>query len=101
MYRGGCYCGAVKYEIHGRLLMFANCHCPDCRKFTGAAFAPILVTESKGFTITSGEDELRLSCVLSCSTQARDGFRPGGDSGRRPTDTAAMSCLGEHESAMV
>ena len=27
MLKGGCYCGAVKYEIHGRLLMFANCHC--------------------------------------------------------------------------
>ena len=88
MYRGGCYCGAVKYEIHGRLLMFANCHCPDCRKFTGAAFAPILVTESKGFTITSGEDELiayqsspgkqRCFCrICGCHVFLRAAHRPG------------------------
>ena len=25
MIKGSCYCGAVKYEIHGRLLMFAHC----------------------------------------------------------------------------
>ena len=58
MLKGGCYCGAVKYEMHGRLLMFANCHCPDCRKFTGSAFSSILVTESSGFKVVSGEENL-------------------------------------------
>ena len=55
MIQGSCHCGAVKYEVHGRLLRFVNCHCPDCRKFTGSAFAAVIVTESKGFTVTSGE----------------------------------------------
>jgi hypothetical protein len=58
MIKGSCYCGAVKYQIQGRLLMFANCHCPDCRKFSGSAFSSVLVTESKGFTVTSGQDNL-------------------------------------------
>ena len=58
MIRGSCYCGTVRYEIEGRLLAFANCHCPDCRKFTGSAFAPVLFTESKGFTVTCGQDNL-------------------------------------------
>ena len=58
MLKGGCYCGAVKYEIHGKLLMFANCHCPDCRKFTGSAFSSVLVTEADGFKIVSGADAL-------------------------------------------
>lgn len=58
MIKGGCYCGAVTYEIHGKLLMFANCHCPDCRKFTGAAFSSVLATETDGFRITSGEKNL-------------------------------------------
>lgn len=58
MIKGGCYCGAVHYEIHGRLLMFANCHCPDCRKFSGSAFSSVLATEADGFKITSGEDNL-------------------------------------------
>jgi hypothetical protein len=58
MIRGSCYCGTVKYEIHGKLLMFANCHCPDCRKFSGSAFSSVLVTESQGFKVISGQDNL-------------------------------------------
>ena len=58
MIRGSCYCGAVRYEVHGKLLMFPICHCPDCRKITGAACSPVLVTEAAGFTIASGGDHL-------------------------------------------
>jgi hypothetical protein len=58
MIKGSCYCGAVKYEIHGRLLLFANCHCPDCRKFSGSAFSSVLATESEGFKLVSGESNL-------------------------------------------
>lgn len=58
MLRGGCYCGAVRYEIRGRILGFANCHCPDCRKFTGSAFAPVLFAEADGFVVTAGHEHL-------------------------------------------
>lgn len=58
MIQGSCFCGAIKFEIHGKLLMFANCHCPDCRKFTGSAFASVLVTEASGFKVVAGEDNL-------------------------------------------
>lgn len=56
---GGCYCKAITYEIRGKLLFFANCHCPDCRKFTGSAFSSVLVTEADGFKLVSGSDQLR------------------------------------------
>ncbi len=56
MIRGSCHCGAVKYEIHGKLLMFANCHCPDCRKMTGSTFSSVLVTESDGFRLAGQEN---------------------------------------------
>ena len=58
MIKGGCYCGAVRYENQGRLLRFVNCHCPDCRKFSGSAFASVLAVEEKGFKVTSGDDNL-------------------------------------------
>lgn len=32
---GGCLCGAVRYEINGRLRGIVNCHCSKCRKFHG------------------------------------------------------------------
>lgn len=36
---GGCRCRRVRFEARGAPLLVANCHCKDCRKATGAAFA--------------------------------------------------------------
>lgn len=88
MIQGGCYCGAVHYEIHGKLILFANCHCPDCRKFTGSAFSAILVTEESGFRVTSGSEHLapfesspgkkRSFCrTCGCHLFSRAEHRPG------------------------
>lgn len=55
---GGCYCGAVRYESTGKVLRFINCHCPDCRKLSGATFASIIAVESSGFKLVKGEDNL-------------------------------------------
>lgn len=33
--KGGCLCGAVRYEIGGAPLMVGNCFCIDCRKASG------------------------------------------------------------------
>jgi len=85
---GSCHCGAVKYEIHGQFLMFAYCHCPDCRKYSGSAFSSILGTESAGFKIVVGEDRLieyqsspgkhRFFCgTCGCRIYLRAEHRPG------------------------
>jgi hypothetical protein len=34
--QGGCQCGAVRYEISGRPLMTAICHCTLCRRANAA-----------------------------------------------------------------
>jgi hypothetical protein len=39
-------------------LRFVNCHCPDCRKASGATFASILAVESAGFQITRGKADV-------------------------------------------
>jgi hypothetical protein len=36
---GRCLCGAVTYEIHGRLRDVVVCHCVECRRWSGAAGA--------------------------------------------------------------
>ena len=36
--RGGCACGAVRFELAGPPLKVGLCHCTKCRKATGAPF---------------------------------------------------------------
>jgi hypothetical protein len=39
MLTGRCLCGAVGYEVAGTLGPIACCHCVECRRASGAAFA--------------------------------------------------------------
>lgn len=36
--KGGCACGALRYELSAAPLMIYNCHCANCQKITGSAF---------------------------------------------------------------
>ncbi|MDT9678529.1 GFA family protein [Pseudomonas sp. JV414] len=38
-FSGSCLCGAVKYQISSRPKALSHCHCSQCRKSHGAAFA--------------------------------------------------------------
>jgi hypothetical protein len=38
-FEGGCSCGAVRYKLTSRPLITHCCHCLDCQKQTGGAFA--------------------------------------------------------------
>jgi hypothetical protein len=37
--KGGCLCGAVRYEISADPVIAGHCHCLDCRKASGAPHA--------------------------------------------------------------
>ena len=39
MRTGGCLCGAVRYRVTGGPTHVGRCHCGDCRKRSGSAFA--------------------------------------------------------------
>jgi hypothetical protein len=41
-YRGGCLCGAVRYEARGEPDAQGYCFCQDCRKASGSGFIPFL-----------------------------------------------------------
>ena len=53
---GSCLCGAVGYEISGRLLDACHCHCSMCRKAHGAAYATYASLRPEAFRWTSGEE---------------------------------------------
>ena len=38
IYRGGCRCGAIRFEARGEPLKVGLCHCADCRRETGSTF---------------------------------------------------------------
>ncbi len=39
---GRCLCGAITFECDAEPAISINCHCSDCRKLTGAAYATLL-----------------------------------------------------------
>ena len=57
--RGGCLCGAVRYEVHGRFLRAGHCHCSRCRKHSGAAMGTQGRVRREDFRLVSGADRLR------------------------------------------
>lgn len=53
--KGSCLCGGVRFEIDAaRSLTF--CHCSNCRKLSGAAFASYVHVDADKFRFVSGEE---------------------------------------------
>ncbi|MBU2510855.1 GFA family protein [bacterium] len=53
--KGGCLCQSIRYEFFGEPVGMAHCHCSDCRKASGSAFATVVGIPLSGFTILQGE----------------------------------------------
>ena len=53
--RGGCLCGAVRYEGIGEPYNVTHCHCEDCRKSAGAPFATWASFRRGNFQFTKGK----------------------------------------------
>jgi len=51
-FTGGCLCGAVRYECSAEPLMTANCHCHDCQRATGGAYASVFFVPRSAIKIT-------------------------------------------------
>jgi len=60
--RGGCLCGAVRYEVHGRFLRAGHCHCSRCRKHSGTAVCTQGRVARDAFRLVSGEERIRVFC---------------------------------------
>ena len=54
MLRGGCYCGAIKYEIAGPTFHQTNCHCTICRRTTGGTYVSWFSASKADFRWLSG-----------------------------------------------
>ncbi len=59
MHHGSCLCGQVTYQLDAEITEVACCHCRQCRKAQGTAFATNAPVEEKHFKITSGKELIR------------------------------------------
>lgn len=55
---GGCLCGAVRFRLSGPPGPVVLCHCGQCRKAQGSAFAANAPVRSADFHLTAGQDSL-------------------------------------------
>lgn len=79
-FSGGCLCGAIRYESRAEPLFSINCHCRDCQRTTGTAYAPVLAVPRDALSISQGEPTYYTSQSDSGETVSR-GFCPECGSG--------------------
>jgi hypothetical protein len=51
---GGCACAAVRYRLESRPMFVHCCHCRDCQRQTGSAFALNALIEADRVSLQSG-----------------------------------------------
>ena len=86
MIRGGCFCGAIRYELDDGDYLTANCHCTMCRRPSAAPFVTWVVVPTNAFRYTRGEAKVlhssangtRYFCAdcgspLACTLRDRQG----------------------------
>lgn len=52
---GQCFCGKVRYRMHGRPMFIHCCHCRDCQQQTGSAFAVNGLIEAERIELLEGK----------------------------------------------
>lgn len=55
---GSCLCGTVRFEITGRIGPVVYCHCSQCRKANGTAFAANANVRQTNMAFLSGRDRV-------------------------------------------
>jgi len=58
MLNGSCLCRAVRYRIAGPVSTATHCHCSQCRKAHGAAFATYGHVRYADFELVSGREAI-------------------------------------------
>lgn len=56
--KGGCNCGAVRFEVTGPVLGVIQCHCSLCRRYTGTAHISVVLADKADFHWRSGADNI-------------------------------------------
>ena len=60
MIKGHCECKRVSYQADCEVSDFSHCHCSQCRRLHGAAFATFGGIDANKFRYLSGEEEIKI-----------------------------------------
>lgn len=60
VHRGGCLCGAIRYEAEGQPLVVAHCHCRDCQRGSGSGHSTGAMFSIDKFRLTGHFAEYKL-----------------------------------------
>ncbi len=71
-FKGGCLCGAIRYEVQSDPVRVANCHCDDCRKATGASFATNVFVNEEDVVVLQGSPRRFQHTADSGSTMTKE-----------------------------
>jgi len=58
-FTGSCLCGQVQYSVTTEIEDFYLCHCQQCRKITGSAFASNILTKPVNVLWVSGIEKVK------------------------------------------
>jgi hypothetical protein len=58
MITGHCECNKISFQVTGDISDFSHCHCSQCRRLHGAAFATFAGVKAKDFAYLKGKQEL-------------------------------------------
>ncbi|MDB5970809.1 MAG: hypothetical protein JWQ90_3259 [Hydrocarboniphaga sp.] len=58
-YTGSCLCGGIQYRVDAELAPIQLCHCSQCRKAQGSAFASNSPVAKSSFQLIAGADLLK------------------------------------------
>jgi hypothetical protein len=56
-FEGRCACGAVRYRMESRPMFVHACHCTECQRLSGGAFAVNALIETERVEVIAGETE--------------------------------------------
>jgi hypothetical protein len=59
MMQGHCECGRIQFEVDGDINDFSHCHCSQCRRLHGAAYATFAGVARDQFRYVSGESDTK------------------------------------------
>ena len=60
MIGGRCECGRVRFEVDGGIVDFSHCHCSQCRRLHGAAYATFAGVARERFRYVAGADQVKV-----------------------------------------